>query len=69
MATRDEYKGVYVNKDKTKVERLAEKELRIERNSLNDKLPYVDKGRHYGLQDERKFYWGIRFGELRKIFQ
>ena len=69
LATREEFKGVYVNKDKTRVERLAEKELRIERNSLNDKLPYVDKGRHYGLQNERKYYWGIRFGELRKIFE
>ena len=69
LATRDEYKGVYVNKDKTKAERLAEKELRMERNSLNDKLPYVEKGRHYGLQNEKKFYWGIRYGELRKIFE
>jgi hypothetical protein len=60
---------VYINKDMTRAERMAEKELRDERNKRNGELTEQDtNGRPRGTFNGKKFYWGVRFGELRKIF-
>ena len=69
----EEYKNLYINKDKTKAERMAESKLRAERNKRNEELPEKDaQGRPISAAEgsqNRKFYWGIRFGELKKIYK
>ncbi|RNA36922.1 hypothetical protein BpHYR1_037018 [Brachionus plicatilis] len=63
----DDYRNIYINQDKTLNERLIESKLRSERNKRNDGLNSVS-GRHRFQDDgEKKWYWGIRNGELRKI--
>ena len=65
----DDFKGIYVNEDKTKSQRKLEKELREERNRRNSELEVdAESGRHLGTHNNRKFSWGIRFSELRRIF-
>ena len=65
----DEFKGIYVNEDKTESQRKLEKELREERNRRNNELEVdADSGRHLGTHNNRKFSWGIRSSELRRIF-
>ena len=63
--------SIYINPDKTAAERVAEKELRTERNRLNSTLESEvtnSNGRlRYGERNGKKFYWGIRWGELRRI--
>ncbi len=66
---------MYVNPDKTPSERALERELRAERNRRNEKLSEVSEGRHrYGVKPSghlracKKFYWGIRWNELREIY-
>ena len=69
----EEFKNLFINKDKTKAERLAESKLRAERNKRNQELPDKDEqGRPISAGEgnqNRKFYWGIRFGELKKIYK
>ena len=63
--------NIFINPDKTVAERVAEKELRTERNRLNSTLENEvinSSGRlRYGERNGKKFYWGIRWGELRRI--
>lgn len=62
-------RGVFINRDMTRDERMAEKVLRDRRNSLNAELNGRDSvGRQYGLHYGKAFYWGIRYGEVRRIF-
>ena len=64
-----DFQNVYINRDKTRSERLLDKELRVERSKRNATLEEQDEeGRHLGSYNGKKFYWGIRFGELRRIF-
>ncbi len=66
-----EYKTVYINIDKTENERILESKLRAERNKRNAELPNVvedSEGRlRYNVYKEKKYYWGIRSGELKWI--
>ncbi len=41
--------------------------MRDERNDLNSKLP-IENGRPCGNSNGKKFYYGIRRGEITKIF-
>ena len=61
------FKEVYINKELTQSESAEEKRLRTERNNLNEKLPEGDGRQKYGKEGEKEFYYGIRFGEVRKI--
>ena len=64
-----DFKRVFLNRDMTMAERLAEKELRAERSKLNEALPDKDsQGRPRGTHNGKRFYWGVRSGELRRIF-
>ena len=64
-----DFQNVNINKDKTRAERLIEKELRVERNKRNAALENKDEEeRPLGSHNGKRFYWGIRFGELRRIF-
>jgi hypothetical protein len=62
-------KGVYVNRDKTRAERLEEKEARDSAKAKNAGLSEMDKeGRRYGIdENERKYHYGVRAGEVVKI--
>ena len=62
-------KGVYVNRDKTRAERLEEKEARDSARAKNLGLPETDEeGRRYGVdENKRKFHFGVRAGEVVKI--
>jgi hypothetical protein len=63
------YKTVYINRDMTKAERMVEKQLREERNKRNLALEEKDDtGRPRGRHQSKLFHWGIRNGELRRIF-
>ena len=69
LRTNTKFKGVYINKDMTKTERIIGKQLRDERKRLNAMLTEKGdgewpRGRHQG----KLFHWGIRDGELRRIF-
>jgi hypothetical protein len=50
------------------VERMAEKIQRDERNKQIAVLEKDDQGRPRGLHDNKRFYWGIRSGELKRIY-
>jgi hypothetical protein len=69
----EELKTLFINKDKTRAERMAESKLRAERNKRNEELPDKDdEGRPISAADgnqNRRFYWCIRFGELKKIYK
>lgn len=63
------FKDIHINKDKTKEERSADRLLRKERNDRNSKLPKLDEnGRHSDSYNGKNFYWGIRYGSLKKIY-
>ena len=68
-------KNIYINPDKTALERLTEKKLREERNKRNASLENVaesegSEGRQrFGVDaNSKKFYWGIRWGILKRVF-
>lgn len=64
----DVYKSVYVNRDMTEIERKEEAHLREERNNRKAKLPHVENGLRYGINEVtgKKYYWGVRNGRLVK---
>jgi hypothetical protein len=63
------YNMVFINKDMTKAERTIDKRLRDERNKRNAGLTEKDaEERPRGRHKNKLFYWGIRPGELRRIF-
>jgi hypothetical protein len=65
----DRFKSVYLNRDMTRLERMNEKNCRDQRNELNSKLTEKDSaGRPRGKLGDRLFYWGVRSGQLRRIF-
>jgi hypothetical protein len=70
LRTNDKFKGVYVNKDMTRTERIIEKRLRDERNWKNKEEMKETGGGEWprGLYESRLFHWGIRSGEVRRIF-
>ena len=74
------HKNVYINPDKTASERALERELRKRRNELNAEFPESQvrtgsEGRHrYGIKPQgvpnagEKFYYGIRWNEIKEIY-
>ena len=66
-----QYKSVYINNDKTENERILESKLRAERNKRNANLPNVfddsDGRLRYSVYKNKKYYWGIRSGELKWV--
>ena len=69
LKEQDKFKQVYINRDKTRDERKYERLLRQERNKRNSDLTVKDEqGRPYGLHNDKKFYWGIRYDELNRIY-
>jgi hypothetical protein len=70
LKRKDEFNGIYINADKTAVERMEEKVLREERNRRNQSLPNTlseTDGRRYEERDGKKMYWGIRWGRLQWV--
>jgi hypothetical protein len=66
----DTYNEVYVSRDLTRTERLIYKQLRYERNRKNNKdLKETGAGKYpRGSYQGKLFHWGIRNGEVRRIF-
>jgi hypothetical protein len=70
LRTNETFKGVYINRDMTKAERIIEKRLRDESNRKNEE-DLRETGDGEGpcrLYQGRRFHWGIRLGEVRRIF-
>lgn len=63
----DKFKDVYVNADRTAIERMEDKVLREERDKRNRALPNESDGRRYGEFEGKKFYWGVRGDRLQRI--
>jgi hypothetical protein len=65
------FKNIFINKDKTANERLFDSELRKVRNTRNAALAQEVEGtngrQRYNLHNGKKYYWGIRSGELKWI--
>jgi hypothetical protein len=70
LRSKENYKGVYVNRDKTRSERYDEKVARDEAKIRNTQLEKVDEmGRRFDIDSSgRKFFFGVRNGEVAKIF-
>jgi hypothetical protein len=66
----DTYKEVYVSRDLTRTERLIQNQLRDERNKKNNEdLKETGAGKYpRGSYQGKLFHWGIRDGEVRRIF-
>ena len=66
----EEMGKIYINPDRTILERLADQKLRQERNLRNQSLENESQGRlRYSVDaNSRKYYWGIRGGTLKRIF-
>ena len=65
-----EFSRIFVNRDRSLNERMAEKAVRVERNKKNEELPNIDNvGRKYGELNGRPFFYGIRNGEIRRIYK
>ena len=65
----NDFVDIYINEDRTKSQRLIDKEQRDERNKRNNNLPDV-RGRHLGETEDgsgKYYYWAIRSGVLKKI--
>ena len=71
LASVTEFKKVYLNKDRTEVERRREACLREERNRLDAALLHEENGLRFGLDESnnKRFYWGIRDSNIVKIFR
>jgi hypothetical protein len=69
LKTFNTYK-IIINNDLTDSDRDFEKALRDERRKRNSALDNVDSdGLRYGLENSKKFYYGIRNGSVKKIFR
>jgi hypothetical protein len=66
---KEAHSGVYVNRDRTQNEMLMERELLRMRDERNRSLEIEDGRLRYSVDanSSKKWYWGIRWGELRKI--
>ena len=67
LKNNDKFKNVYVNADRTEIERMKDRVLREERKRRNEKLPNESNGRRYGEYEGKKFYWGVRGDRLQRI--
>ncbi len=56
-----------LNPELTEAERSIEKQLRDERNKRNAQLPNLDLKGRLRYSKDKKYYWGIRGGQLRQI--
>ena len=63
----EDFKEVYIHKDKTLLEREAEKKLIATRKELNGRLTEGNGPLKHGTHNGKKFYWGIRNGEVVRI--
>lgn len=67
----ENFKNVFINNDKTESERILESKLRAERNKRNSELTNEVEGsggrQRFNIHNEKKYYWGIRSGELKWI--
>jgi len=63
----EKFKEVFINKELTQSESAEERRLRTERNNLNESLTHGEGRLKYGKEGDKEFYYGIRFGEVRKI--
>jgi hypothetical protein len=62
------YRTVFIRPCLTRHEVLLEYELRRERNERNSKLPQGEENARYSTDGSgRKWYWGVRWGELLQI--
>jgi len=69
LKTFNTYK-IIINNDLTDSDRDFEKALRDERRKRNSELDNIDSdGLRYGLENNKKFYYGIRNGFVKKIFR
>lgn len=59
---------IFINNDLTYAEREIQKEKRLTRNKLNSELPNQDSNGKYGIEDGKKYHYGIRYGDLTKIY-
>ena len=76
LKSHEDMKKVYINPDRTDAEIRFYRNLRSQRDSLNEKLPELSiEGRHRydiyksGSKKGFRFHWGIRNCELVKIFE
>ena len=64
----DLYKNISIKPDRTQYQRLINAHLRGIRDNLNINLTHRDENnRPFGLYNGKKFYWGLRNYELKKI--
>ena len=68
----EDFKIVFVNKDRMTAERIFEKQLRTKRDSLNRKLEETQSvngiDRKYGVYEGRHFFWAIRGDSIKRVF-
>jgi hypothetical protein len=63
------FRGIYINEDKTKDQRISEAAFRKERNERNRELEHHDSdGRPFGLENGTKFVWAASSTGVRKVF-
>jgi hypothetical protein len=70
---KNKYAGVYINADRTMAEAANEKILKEKMKLLNGQLREGGDGLKYGVkvsgEKAFKWWWGVRDGELRRIFK
>jgi len=72
LSRSQEFRKVYISRDRTHAERETDAALRKTRNEMNSRLPYVkdeSKNLRYGVDEVsgRHFYWAIRDSKLEKV--
>lgn len=73
LRNNNNYNGVFINPELTKLKMEATKKLKQERKAINDKLPHGETGKKYGMfkfgndANESKFFWSIRDFNLTRI--
>ena len=73
LKDKTDFKTVFINNDLTEAEAANEKNLRIVMHERNSELTEGSGVMKYGKHKcsdgtERKWWWGIRGGELRRIY-
>lgn len=63
----EDFKNIYINKDLTIAEAQFEKELRTVRDKKNGELTLGEGRLKYGVINNQEYYWGIRWGTVKKI--